>query len=365
MKAFFLRRFLAVAFLAILLNWSLAAPLPPPGRPKLIASFQAHPFDVQCLAISPDEKILATGGCGDALNDGCRLGMVKLWSTVNGKKLLEIEAHHPNRLRAESGHMSGVAFSPDGKFLAANGDNSKISLWDMATGRNIDTIEIFRIGPAPPFAFSPDGKTLLHGDGLVDLKTKQEKPLMKRLIGGIPTATFDPKGKILFATSFLWPNPPSFAIWDMNTGKKAHICKGRSKVALCHAFSPDGKTAVSTDEDHEKDKFAIRLWDTSSGKNTATFDQTDFPYILAFSPNSKILAVCSKKDAHRGDYQSTIRLLQVPSGKVLATIKGPDKGHFRQIGRMAFSPKGRLLTFGTPDGIIQIWRLPDRYKIDK
>jgi WD40 repeat protein len=52
-----------------------------------------------------------------------------------------------------------VAFSPDGKIVAAGGADGHIRLWDVQTGNLIETLEghtdqIYSI------AFSPDGKTL-------------------------------------------------------------------------------------------------------------------------------------------------------------------------------------------------------------
>lgn len=337
-----------------MLGWGTAAPLPPPGRPKEIASYQAHNYDINDIAISPDGKILASVG-GDS--------HLKLWDVASGMNLFDIQAHPA--LRADKlGGAKNVAFSPDGKTIATAGTyDRKVKLWDVATGRKVDE---FASEFAPPLVFSPDGKTLICGSNQVILETKEKRPLLEKRSGVWPVAVFDRKGKLWLATHFYWTDPPSFAVWDVNNRKKYHTCLGNSKEIFCRGFSPDGKTAVATELDYKKQRWAISLWNTATDKNTATFDRLDYlPTDAIFSPNGKVLAVSDKRDSRHKDKQGTIRLLVVPSGKVLATLQGPQKGQFRQISCMVFSPKGRLLASGSLDGVIQIWRLPDRYKIDE
>src|SRR5262249_11464186 len=63
-----------------------------------------------------------------------------------------------------------VAFSPDGKRLAASGQSGAVQLWDVANGENVATFA----GPKRliySLAFSPDGKTVAAGrsDGTIVL----------------------------------------------------------------------------------------------------------------------------------------------------------------------------------------------------
>jgi WD40 repeat protein len=342
-----LLRTIAVGLFTALGAWCVAAPAPPAGRPKEIASFQAHHFGIRGLAFSPDGKSLAS--CAGK-------GEVKRWNVARSQNLLDIRAHPPNQ-QGGLGIVYSVAFSPDGKTLASCGDDRKIKLWDVATSKNTGT---YKASPAPPLIFSPDGKTLVCGYERFDLETGINKPLVEKITGMWPVVAFDPKGKLLVATSLMYPNAPSFVLWDAKTGIKAVICKGLRKVVHCYAFSPDGKTVVSTEGDYEGKRWAIRLWDVATGKNTATFEQPDLPYRPLFSPDGKVLAVSYKPDASRNDYPGMIRLLEVSSGKVLATLKG----HKRPIGCQTFSPNGRLLATGSLDGVIKIWSLPNRYIAD-
>jgi WD40 repeat protein len=49
----------------MLSGWGQAAPAPQAGRPKEIASIEAHRYNIRDLAFSPDGKILASAG-GDS-----------------------------------------------------------------------------------------------------------------------------------------------------------------------------------------------------------------------------------------------------------------------------------------------------------
>ncbi|HEY7158727.1 MAG TPA: WD40 repeat domain-containing protein [Gemmataceae bacterium] len=338
----------AVFFLAVLSGGSVSAPALPAGRPKEIASFQAHRFHVQGLAFSPDGKTLASGG---------RDGKVKLWDVATGKNTAEFQAHSRDA-RGARGMVAGVAFSPNGKTLATCGDDRTVRLWDVATGTNTVTFHRVTVPPAPPLAFSPDGKMLICDDQLFDLARKTDRPIIERSMSFRFWAAFDPNGKLLIASSNGgWPDPPCFWLWDEKTGKKMHTCEGKvkDKLICCVGFSRDGKTAISNDG-----WYMIRLWDTVTGKNTASFEQKDMPCDPTLSPDGKVLIFSCRPAPDRNDYPGSLRLLEVSSGKVLANLKG----HEKLVSCIALSRDGQLLASGDLSGVIKIWKLPARYKAD-
>jgi WD40 repeat protein len=59
---------------------------------------------------------------------------------------------------------TGVAFSPEGRFLASSGEDDLIKIWDAATGEEQAVLK----GHEPHaygLVFSPDGKTLVSTGG--------------------------------------------------------------------------------------------------------------------------------------------------------------------------------------------------------
>lgn len=336
---------LAVPLLLVSRVWISAAPVLPAGRPKEVASFQAHRSPIECLAFSPVGKTLCTGG---------RDGKVKIWDIASGKRPLDIQACSVERRRPGLGIVQGVAFSPDGKTFAACGDDQTVNIWDVSTGQNTVTL---LVGVAPPLLFSPDGKILFTRSNKLDLEAKKTEPLMKNIKGYLATLAFDPKGKLLIATSSYWPDPPCIWLWDATTGKQTVTCKGYEKALMYLALSRDGKTLASAGYDQ-----TVRLWNTTTGENVATFDKLPkrSSCYLTFSTDGKVLAMNYKGERESITDPGHVLLLGVPSGKILASLEG----HEGVVVSVAFSPNSRLLASGDVKGIIKIWSLPTRYKVE-
>ena len=73
--------------------------------------------DVRSVAFSPDGRYLAAAGRG---------GIVRIWEASTWK--------HARDIRADRRRIRAVAFSPDGAQLATAGDGRSIRIWNVATG---------------------------------------------------------------------------------------------------------------------------------------------------------------------------------------------------------------------------------------
>jgi tetratricopeptide (TPR) repeat protein len=122
---------------------------------------------VKCVAVGPDGQTLAAG-----YDDGHSHGGVVLCHAAGRRRLGD------GLLPVKEGAVSSVAFSPDGQTLAAGytGDRDRYSfggvvLWDAAARRRLaDKPLPVKEGAVSSVAFSPDGRTLAAGyDGGVAL----------------------------------------------------------------------------------------------------------------------------------------------------------------------------------------------------
>ena len=111
------------------------------------------PASVEAMAFSPTGRLLATA-----------MSTVKLWNAASRKQAVVLTGP-PCR------HAKALAFSPDGKILAATGRRGRIRLWDTATGRELIFGGKGLVGAGASLAFSPDGRRLVSGGQLWDVAT--------------------------------------------------------------------------------------------------------------------------------------------------------------------------------------------------
>src|SRR4029077_8714234 len=111
-----------------------------------------HEGHLLCLSVafSRDQRI-AAGGWDNT---------VKLWAFATDRE--------PRTLYGHKGYVLGVAFSPDGTYLASVGEDRSVRLWEVATGRMLANFR-GHTGHVFAVAFHPDGRRILSGgiDGVV------------------------------------------------------------------------------------------------------------------------------------------------------------------------------------------------------
>jgi serine/threonine protein kinase/WD40 repeat protein len=101
-----------------------------------------HPDDVEALAWSADGRLLAAG-CDDR--------NVHVWDTELGKPQAVLEGHQK--------WVTGLAFSPAGDLLASCALDGTTRLWDPVSGRQLVS------APGACLRFSPDGRRLAFQNG--------------------------------------------------------------------------------------------------------------------------------------------------------------------------------------------------------
>ena len=122
---------------------------------ELRRTFTGHKDVINSVAFSPDGKVLASGSGNIYTRDasGSQDKTIRLWDVETGTIR--------RTLPAQKDEVLCVAFSPDGKVLAASQDKI-IHLWDMQTHTVHRTLE-GHTSWVWSVAFSPDGRTLVSG----------------------------------------------------------------------------------------------------------------------------------------------------------------------------------------------------------
>ena len=251
--------------------------------------------DINCFALSPDSRTLATGNWR---------GELHLWDVASGTHKVEFMGHLSN--------ISSVTFSPDGKTLASGGDD-KLYLWDIASGARKLSLTGHTDG-IYSIAFSPDSKTLASGSS--------EQIRLWNIVTGTHAATlfvgdwatnaslaFSPDGKTLASESGF-----EIHLWDVSS--RAHRATIRrywqtTSGYVRHrsiAFSPDGKFLARSASN------SVLLWYAGRTYKKTLAGHTDDVTSVAFSYDSRTVA--------SGSVDTTVRLWDVDTDAHKATFAG-------------------------------------------
>lgn len=196
--------------------------------------FRGHKDSLYSARLSPDGKLLATGGYDNT---------IKLWDVSSGKELWTLDGHN--------GAVFELAFRPDGKVLASASGDRTVKLWNVGTGERLDTLkesqkELYTL------AFSTDG-TRLAAAG-VDNRIRVWKITPEAKEGANP----------LLVTQFAHETPILRLVW-----------------------SADGRTLASAGEDR-----LVKIWNAETMTIRQTLErQGDWASGLAIGADGRTLVV--------------------------------------------------------------------------
>jgi WD40 repeat protein/serine/threonine protein kinase len=202
-----------------------------------------------CVAFSPDEKQVAAAGFGKAW----MRSPVHLWDVAND--------HEPRMLSGNTWMICQVAFHPDGQHLATTCVDGSVRLWEVKTGKRLDTPALTPTCPSFGLAFSPDGQQLALGSNDQGVRvwdtTTWNLRHEYRDPGAVQSVAFSPDGRRL-----AWGSTDSTVkVWDLPDGRAErvspliHTLHGHTNWVLSVAFSPDGRHIASASADG-----TVKIW---------------------------------------------------------------------------------------------------------
>ena len=286
------------------------------------------------MAFSPDGKTLAAGGC-ELSGYNCSQDETRLWDVSDPAQAKPLGV-------PLTGHsttfINSVAFSPDGKTLATTNIDDNIILWDLS-----DPAQAKPVGaPLTSHAsaawfrtsttFSPDGKTLAAAECMAT----------------------DNKNKCVQGQISLWD------VGDPAAAEPLAPLTGLAYAAHSVAFSPDGKTLAAGSYGNPDAHYTclegeLSLWDMRDAAHAKALGAPVALHTgvdnLRFSPDGNTLAL--------GCEDGTIRLWDVSDATQATAVGAPLTGHSSWVWGLAFSPDGKTLASGAADGNLILWDMRD------
>ena len=328
----------------------------------LRARLTGHEGLVTRLAFSPDGLQVLSGSLDRTL---------RLWDVETGEQVMSI---------LNPGAILNVAFSPDGlRVVSSSGDNDltgkadplirdrTVRVWDLETGA-----ELQRFQPNSGFvravAFSPDGRRVAAGTwnqedgGRIHLWDVATGDIVNTFYGHtdiITAVTFSPDGRTLLSAS--WDR--TLRVWNVATALEVQRFQGHRDRVLAMQISPDGEYVVTgtgnvgndvpdTQIDRASDA-VVWVWDLKSRAQVRMLEgHDDWVWTAALSPDNQ-LAATGSGPLNLPALDTSVRLWDVNTGQQILRLDG----HTHTVQTVTFSPDGQTVASASWDGTVRLWNV--------
>jgi len=282
---------------------------------------------ISSVALDPAGKLLAAVGDDH---------LVRVFDLPSGK-LLHRWASHVDWVKAS-------AFRPNSAALATSGADRRICLWNVtAEGRARNLSEPLQ-AVIYTLAYSPDGR-FLAAAGFADkvwvFDADQGKLLRELSAPGtdIRAISFSPDGTRMAAAG----RAGLVRIWDAASGQPLSDVQVSSRRICALAYSPDGKLLAAAGQQR-----IVRLLDSSSGKPLADLPERPGEVMT--------LCFCGPDTLASAGSGNVIHLWNVASRRERCQLIG----HTGSITTLVFHRSAETLISGSYDTTVRLWDVKSR-----
>ena len=276
------------------------------------------------VAFSPDGKHLAA--CD-------KEGLVRTWEIAGGTSKVVIENDE---------WITDIVFSRDGSHIITSG--SEVVLWDATTGAESRRYPIRAIS----LALSPDGAQLACSHHMtitvLDLSSGETMATLKGLSGESYGMAFSADGKLLAAASL----NGAVQVWSIPDGVRIHAFHGHDAAGYRVAFTADSSRLVSVGGDYSQSNVVpgeAHIWDVTSGKHVRSLrGHVTAVTDVAFHLDEQRVATVER--------DGNIKIWDVTASREFQLLISKGGGDSRS--NLAFSSDGQYLA--TPQGnVLMVW----------
>ncbi|KAJ3402012.1 hypothetical protein HDU80_005508 [Chytriomyces hyalinus] len=295
------------------------------------APFSGHWDNINCLAISPDKKYLASAASDTT---------VKIWLLETYELVMTLEGH--------ASHIWFVDFSANGAMLASGSFDHEIRIWSMEeeTFGECVTILTGHLDGISECTFSADSKFIVSTswDRTIRVWDVEAASLATTVstghMDGINTVRFSPDST-RFATGS-WDQ--TVRIWSLEFGvvKPVATIDGYDASIFMVRWSPDGSLLASATMDG-----FVKIWTDldQEPKLFAALKHDATVLSICFSPDGRKLAAAAGKNAYIWNLDA--------GGELCYKVEG----HLESINSVIFHKDASMLLTSSADKSIKVWNL--------
>ena|GEM_PF-1798714 len=257
-----------------------------------------------------------------------------------------------------------AVFSPDGKQILAGGEDRKLRVWDVATGKEVRQIGQF-LSPVRCVAFADHGRLVVTGTG--HHVSERKKAVPKEC--GVQVWNFEDSKEVARFDKF---NNPVTGLAISEDGRHLMTCGGRdfsrlfdlpgrrelakfgdiNNASLTVAISPNGKWGMFVGR-----RSSLCLVDLEKADEVRRFQATHRMgeiRCLQFAPNNRLALTCGRYfriDMDKGEFipfDCSMKLWDLETETELKHFTGQGS----TINSCCFSPDGRYLLSGGGSGAL-------------
>jgi WD40 repeat protein len=233
-----------------------------------------------------------------------------------------------------------VALTPDGRTVLA-GDGDLVRLWDLATLAGSGVLE-GHDSSVLALALAPDGRWAVTGSSdetvrLWDLERGQAWGVLEGHSDWVRAVAATADCRLAVSGA----DDRTVRVWDLEHRAPVGVLEGHTGWVKAVAISPDGRLALSGGDDE-----TVRLWDLVELRQLAEYD-ADVPVgAVAFLPSSGRVLAAAGVDT---------LVLRDDDLSQMASLAG----HTDWVRALAVSADEGTLVSGSDDGTVRVWDLAE------